>query len=107
MGCRISFHFTLLGTIGTNSFTAYRSSVLYKKLRKTEQVPPPYVYLAHPPFTQGCESLTFILKNNSFNFRENVAQVQIFYETTATQISKEQPSYSINDFGGKCNHFVF
>lgn len=62
MGCKSSFHPTSLGTINTNSLTAYRSSFLYNKYEEQNRSPPPYVYLAHPPFTQGCESLTFILK---------------------------------------------
>lgn len=94
--------------LGTNSGFACRISVLknnkYKNLNRF-----PSLFILHARHCQRSTSVSAdisSLKPVSIS-RENVAQVQIFYETTVTEITIEQAAYSINDLGGKCKHFVF
>lgn len=111
MGCRSSFYSTLRmkhKILGTNSGFACRISVLknnkYKNLNRF-----PSLFILHARHCQRSTSVSAdisSLKPVSIS-RENVAQVQIFYETTVTEITIEQAAYSINDLGGKCKHFVF
>ena len=37
----------------------------------------------------------------SFIFRRNVLQLNVFYQSVITEVTKEKPAYDIHDFGCK------